>query len=808
MSSEIIFPVLYAFASAMPLVAAAGDAHSNPDTVVAAAAAADTVKGAVYDGRAHETDVRIPEIDTTIAIDGTLSAPVWERAAILKGFSEYTPVDGRPAEDSTSVYVWYSSTALYFGVRAYETHGHVHATLAKRDVIEVDDHIHFILIPFIHSRQALNFAVNPLGMQADGTITEGIITSGSFGLNTTTGPPPTDLSPDFVWDSKGHLTPFGFEVVVRIPFRSIKFPSKKIQDWGFNVTRRVQHSGHSDSWYPARIEAASYLGQTGALVGFTGLSSGLVLDLNPIVTEKVIGDSGVPGPWRYGVNRPQFGGNVRWGITNNLTFTGTYRPDFAEVESDATKIIIDPRNAVSYPEKRPFFLEGLEQFSVPNNLIYTRQISAPIGAAKFTGKAGPVSLAYMGALDDEGNISAGGLGHPAFNIMRLRQDFSQGSQIGATITDKEVGGTYNRLAAIDSRITFDRIYSVFLQAATSSSRDAGVSGAGPLWQARLTRSGRAFVMDYNVTGIDPEFDAQSGFIARRGIVNAFANWRYTWYPTSPIFESYAVDVLLNPTWIYRNFTSAEAPEERRHKLNLLATLHGGWQIRFGLFAETYGYDPTLYNYYYLGHISGVDTTYTKFVGTPTIPNTDYVLTLTTPSFAKFDMSLTEVAGRDENFFEWSSADVNITQATLNYRPTSKLRAQLMYNAQIYWRHDDGSIVGKTLIPRLSLEYQLSQAIFFRVIGQYDAVYQNNLRDDARTNLPIFTDSAGTFVRAASYQSNTFAVSGLFAYQPVPGTVAFVGYGNNLTEPDGFHFSPIKRAADTFFVKFSYLFKSQ
>ena len=46
---------------------------------------------------------------------------------------------------------------------------------------------------------------------------------------------------------------------------------------------------------------------------------------------------------------------------------------------------------------------------------------------------------------------------------------------------------------------------------------------------------------------------------------------------------------------------------------------------------------------------------------------------------------------------------------------------------------------------------------------------------------------------------------LFAYQPVPGTVAFVGYGNTLAEPEAFHFNALRREADNFFVKFSYLF---
>jgi hypothetical protein len=40
---------------------------------------------------------------------------------------------------------------------------------------------------------------------------------------------------------------------------------------------------------------------------------------------------------------------------------------------------------------------------------------------------------------------------------------------------------------------------------------------------------------------------------------------------------------------------------------------------------------------------------------------------------------------------------------------------------------------------------------------------------------------------------------------VPGTVAFIGYGNTLLEPDAFHFAALRRQADNFFVKFSYLF---
>jgi hypothetical protein len=203
-----------------------------------------------------------------------------------------------------------------------------------------------------------------------------------------------------------------------------------------------------------------------------------------------------------------------------------------------------------------------------------------------------------------------------------------------------------------------------------------------------------------------------------------------------------------------------------------------------------------------------DTTYTPFVGTPTIPNTDYVMQLSTPLFSNIDFTILQLLGRDENFFEWSSADISITEATMNWRPTQQLRFQFMYNAQVYWRHSDHSIAGSTLIPYVDAEYQLSRSIFLRIIGQYTSGFQNNLRDDSRTNLPLFTapSPAGPFTPLVEYRTNSLEGSALFAYQPVPGTVAFVGYGNTTTEPDAFHIWTLTRVADQFFVKFSYLFR--
>jgi hypothetical protein len=57
----------------------------------------------VHNGRARELTVRIPRSEAEAVIDGRLDEPVWRQATILNGFSQFSPVDGIPAADSTEV---------------------------------------------------------------------------------------------------------------------------------------------------------------------------------------------------------------------------------------------------------------------------------------------------------------------------------------------------------------------------------------------------------------------------------------------------------------------------------------------------------------------------------------------------------------------------------------------------------------------------------------------------------------------------------------------------------------------------------
>src|SRR5689334_16780602 len=113
-----------------------------------------------YVGRQSQIQVRLPRLEADALVDGVLNEPVWQRAALLTGFSQFSPQDGIPAADSTEVLVWYSPNALYFGIRAFESHGAPMATLADRDKIASDDNVQILLDTFNDGRQALVFGVN------------------------------------------------------------------------------------------------------------------------------------------------------------------------------------------------------------------------------------------------------------------------------------------------------------------------------------------------------------------------------------------------------------------------------------------------------------------------------------------------------------------------------------------------------------------------------------------------------------------------------------------------------------------------
>jgi len=763
---------------------------------------------AVYDGRRNQLHIRPPRLDGAITVDGVLDEPQWKDAALLTGFSQFSPQDGVAAADSTQVLVWYSATAMHFGIRAFEAHGPAHATLADRDKISADDNVQILVGPFHDQRQALVFAVNPLGIQADGTIVEnGQSLSGGWNGAVASRVSP-DLSQDFVFSSRGRVTDFGYEVEVRIPFKSIKYQAVDPQTWDLNIVRVVQHSGYEDSWAPALRAKPSFLAQGGTLEGLTSLQRGLVLDVTPVVTERVIGAPGAPGTggWAYQQQRPQLGGAVRWGISNNLTLNAAVRPDFAEVESDAGQIVVDPRQALFFPERRPFFLDGIEQFSVPNNLIYTRRIVQPLATAKLAGKDNGTALAFLTALDDPA-ASSTGRDVTAYNILRVLHDIGDQSRVGVAYTDRVSGAQYNRMLDVDSRWSLGGPWSALAQLAASRTRQAGATTDGALWSTAIARSGKEFGMRYAFGGISPTFRAQSGFISRYGIAHMGLDQHWTWFrPRGALVESFTLDLLLDDTWQYDNLMRGGDAQDKKYHASTATTFKGGWNLGASIYWETFGFDNALYRNYRIARTNGTTVDTLPFVGSARIPNRDYVVTLGTPQFKTFSGSLIYLFGQDENFYEWAQADIHYLSASASLRPTDKLRIDGTFDFQDYRHRTDARVVGRNAIPRLKLEYQIGRSLFVRAVGQYTMAEHQDLRDESRTFLPLLINGR------AALAEKTASLTGdlLLSYRPEPGTVVFVGYGNRSdAEPDPrqrFTFQPLARQQDYVFIKVSTTFR--
>ena len=771
--------------------------------------------GGTYSGRERKLDVSTPRVEADVTIDGSLAEPVWGQAAVLTGFSQFQPVDGRPATDSTQVLVWYSPTAIHFGIRAYEAHGVVSAHLLDRDKIFTDENIQILLGTFNDGRQAMVFAVNPLGVQADGTLNEGTSgRGGSFG-RAELAREQADLSANFVFESKGRITDFGYQVEVRIPFKSLRYQSKDVQDWGLNVVRQVQHSGQEDSWAPANRAAASFLGQSGRLVGLRDLRRGLVVDVIPEIVTRTNGSENSAGEWDYRAERPQVGGNVRWGITNNLTFNGTVNPDFAQIEADVAAIQYDPRAAVSYPERRPFFLEGIENFSTPSNLVYTRRVVKPDGAAKLTGKVAGTNLAFLSAVDDRttsldwaNTDTRPNANRPFYNVLRATRDLGGQSRLGFVYTDKVDGSYYNRVAGMDGRFLFGKIYTVRGQIAGSATHRSGETTRAPLWNGSFERNGRNFGLTYSISATDPDFRAAAGFISRVGLVNTAFNHRYTLFGRKDgLVQSAQLSLNHMLTWQYDRFTNGKSWQDGKLHFNESTTFRGGWRAGASVLMERFGFDDAFYSGYRLlkPTAAGFDTI--PFTGVGRLDNLDYVLSFGTPQFKRFALDLFSIWGQDENFYEWSNANIVNLTANLSLRPIDKLRIDAQYQHIEYNRQSDGSTVGIRKIPRLKVEYQIARPMFFRMVGQYDAEQQAALYDDSRTNYAIVRRRAdGTLYRDTGFSRNDLRVDWLFSYQPTPGTVMFAGYGSSYEGPEHLRFRGMERLQDGFFVKLSYLFR--
>ena len=739
----------------------------------------------VVEGRGSPT-FSIPRIDAQIEIDGRLNEPAWSQATRLTGFSEYRPVDSQPASEQTEVRVFYSPSALHFAIIAHDSvPGSIRATVADRDNISQNDWVRIFLDTFSDRRRAFVFGVNPLGAQEDGVQTEGAFNAGSMFGGT------VDLNPDYQFDSKGQFTPDGYIVEVRIPFKSLRYPGSGPQRWGINISRKTQRTGREDTWTDAR-RIASFLGQAGTMEGLRDLQRGVVTEIQPFVTGSSNG--ALAGAGRFARDKTDIspGANVRLGFTN-MSVDATVNPDFSQVESDASQVTVNERFALFFPEKRPFFLEGIELFATPNQLVYTRRIVDPIVGGKLTGKAGRTGVAVLSASDTTAD------GHAWVNVARLRQDFGSDSLAGLTFTDRESAGAFNRVVAADARWVFGRLYYLLGQVGGSWTERNGMINSSPMWQAEFDRTARRWGFNYKLVGFGESFETQSGYVPRNDMVEFHASNRFTYYGQRGAWLE-NLTAFFGPTriWRYASFgrTGAIEGSDQSH---MTAQLRGGWQLSARVSRDFVQFQPAMYQAYAVQQPSGATSVFATPDG---VTNWGGTYSVTTPVYQKVNAKVEVRRAGTAIFAEASNGHETRVTTTLGLRPTASARIDLSLVASRIERDRDRVEFARTTIPRIKLEYQPNRSLFFRLITEYRSERRVALQDPT-TGLPLLVSGS----IAGPQRVDGLRIDWLISYEPTPGTVAFFGYGSSLARdlvPDPT--ARLERTSDGFFVKLAYMFR--
>jgi hypothetical protein len=743
--------------------------------------------------------ITIPRIEAEATIDGALDEPVWSNAARLTGFSQYEPIDGRPAEERTEVLVWYAPDAIHFGIIAHDREpATIRATRADRDNIDGEDHVIIYLDTFNDRRRAFFFAVNPLGVQQDGVRSEGASSAGQmFGGSN------IDKNPDYAFDSRGRVHSEGYTVEVRVPFKSLRYAGSNAQTWGLNVVRKVQRTGYTDTWTNVRRASASFLAQAGTMDGLHDLRRGIVVEAQPFVTAKANGTRPlVSAPFERESLDPDAGANLRLGFTS-LALDATVNPDFSQVESDAAQVTVNERFAIFFAEKRPFFLEGIDLFNTPNQLVYTRRIADPVTGGKVTGKLGSIGVAHITALDN----GLDGARDALFNVTRLRRDFGSSSLLGVTWTDRSEldAAAYNRVLAADARWVFARLYYIEGQLGHSWTRTENVVNgatqsrtfAAPLWKLDFDRTGRSWGFHYGLNGVADDFVSAAGFVPRNGIVTGRAFNRFTLYgKRGALLETLQLFAGTSRIWRYDDFLE-RGGIEGNESANFMSRWRGGWQVNSEVQRAFVDLEPQAYANY---------ETLTPFGMQPYLPVDDVSgpsisLTVTTPTFRLLDATARVQRNRIAIFAEGSEGMATSLTGGLSMRPNASLRINATNTLQRIVRRRDASEFARTIIPRVKAEYQPTRAFFFRAVAEYRSERRARL-EDAHTGLPLTVNGQTQPATA----TRGVRVDLLASYEPTPGTVAFIGYGSSLNAPNAIADTGLVRMSDGFFLKLAYQFR--
>lgn len=418
-------------------------------------------------------EINVPRNTTIPVLDGVLSKNEWRNAAIATHFIQKEPHEGKPASEPTFVLVAYDDEYLYFGIRCFDNEpDKIVANKMRRDSDLFDnDYIEIIIDTFHDRRNAYYFATNSLGARVDSEIkSEGAHINWDW---------------DGIWYCKARRDSKGWVAEIAIPFKTLRFNNAKEMTWGINFGRYIARKKEISYWSPisrdddfnsyGKFKASKF----GLLKGLYGISIKHRLQVKPYTI------GGVERDFLFSNNlekRGDIGLDAKLRLSSNMVADITLNTDFAQVEADNEQVNLS-RFSLFFPEKRDFFLEGLDIFNVGEGsfsnpftlLFFSRQIGlhrdpetfelkeVPIlSGIKVTGKQGPFEVGFLDVFTNElsytnRNNNLAQIPQTNYSAFRIKRDIFNRSSIGFLGLSKDQinESHYNRTFAVDGYFTFD-----------------------------------------------------------------------------------------------------------------------------------------------------------------------------------------------------------------------------------------------------------------------------------------------------------------------------------------------------------------
>ncbi len=307
-----------------------------------------------------------------ITLDGKMDEPAWQAAELQEHFRQAHPDEGAEASVATRFRVLWDDENIYVGVECDDPREPT-ATLSRRDRFVEGDFVSFDFDTTLDRRTAYHFQVYASGTQLDG-----------IHFND------TELTTDWdgAWDSAVARSSKGWSLEVRIPLRLMRIP-EHAQAFGFNLYRKLSRRQEEDQWRYRPNGRPGDISRLGRLEGIAGIKPVRALELRPYFGARAIRTAPAPssavpsaalggcssvGLSPYRVVEGCVGLDLRYNLASDLALVGTINPDFGQVEADQRVLNLSTFETF-FPEKRPFFLEGLDLFKSPLRV----EIGGPYG---------------------------------------------------------------------------------------------------------------------------------------------------------------------------------------------------------------------------------------------------------------------------------------------------------------------------------------------------------------------------------------------------------------------------------------------